>query len=219
MNTATSPRPTLADLRQAYAAYRQTAEWKARVRRSFIVWRSLGWIAIIGPLVINALSAWTWMSLVLSSMLLGLRYTTGWPLPLNRPTVSTPWHLSPLILSLCLLALVYTLIIKTLGTLAKAAGSRKATKREPQHLFGYGALYHEHWWNLIPVSPGVNWMENALLFGGHRSKKHPWKTFWRTVIAALIVRGWWVVGLFGYAAYRWSPVMVFGWVEHVASKL
>jgi hypothetical protein len=69
------------------------------------------------------------------------------------------------------------------------------------------------------VSPGTNWMENALLFGGHRSKRHPWRTFWRTVVAALIVRGWWVAGAFALAMWHWSPALVLGWIERVAGRL
>jgi hypothetical protein len=123
------------------------------------------------------------------------------------------------VLTACLLGVAYTLIVKAAGYLAKGAGSRKAGKREPQHLFGYGKLGHEHWWNLIPVSPGVNWMENALLFGGHRSKRHKWRTFWRTIIAALLVRSWWVLGASAAAMWYWSPLAVGTWLERLAVRL
>lgn len=179
-------RPTLADLQLEYAVYRRSPKFRAKVKRSYFVWRSLGWISMGGPLVLHAAGWGTW------------------------PTA---------VLVVCSLAIAYTFTMKAVGALFRTAGSRKATKREAQHLFGYGALGHEHWWNLIPVSPGTNWMENALLFGGHRSKRHPWRTFWRTVIAALIVRGWWVAGAFGLAMWHWSPALVLGWIERVAGRL
>lgn len=185
MSVAT--RPTLDELQQAYAEYRRTPKFRAKVRRSFFMWRSLGWLGAGGPLVLHAAGWASWIPLALRAV--------------------------------CLVAIAYISAMKAAGALCRAAGSRKATKREPQHLFGYGSLGHERWYNLIPVSPGVNWMENALLFGGHRSKRHPWKTFWRTVIAALLVRGWWVAGALATAVWYWSPTAVITWIERVASGL
>lgn len=167
--------------RAQYGAYLSSPEWRAKRDRAFIIWRGLGWFLTAGPLVLRL---WFPVALTGAATLL-----LAWPAQV-----------------LAAFGLAYAATIR--GT---ALAQNRRLRREGNHLFGYGSLNHERWWDIIPGTRGVNWGEHFLRRFLPGPKAH--RYFLRTVIAALVMRFWWVAVALGAAVYLWGWHATYAWLQ------
>jgi hypothetical protein len=183
-----------AEMNAKRTAYYASPEFKAKAKSAALIWRSLGWALVAGPLVIRF-----WFPHAVSG-------------------IAATAVLSSLVQLLAAFGVAYAALIR--GT---AISAHHRLHRVPNHLFGYsgrflGRLYNEHWYDLIPGSEGVNSAEYHIrkhVPGLKGSKAHDY--FIRTVIAALLCRFWWVGVAFAGACwwFGWSPVVAWlGMVGH-----
>ena len=161
--------------------------WAPRRDRAILIWRGIGWTLTAGPV-----AAHQWFAPDLHGLATLL--------------------LTPTVQILAAFGLAYALTIRL-----TALASHHRLHREGGHLWGYGRIYREHWWDITPQSRGVNWGEKFLRRFLPGPKAHRYLT--RTLIAVALCRFWWVGVAFGLSWWHWGLANTLAWLGMVGHRI